>query len=402
MAFEDCLAVEKSLGKGRTCGSQALSEDRTDWESEPLHIEVVTDTFVPDINGVANSLGRLCKGLRLRGHRVEIIRTGRANGDFETSVMSWPLPGYWEIKVGAPWPGELRRRWRRDRPDIVYVAIETPLGFSAVAAARRLGIPVVGGFHTNFFEYLKTYGVNWVGQQVWRYQKWFHGRLARTLVPSPDTREKLSRAGFGNVAVLGRGVDTDLFTPAKRSEALRREIGVKGDAPVVLVVGRVAPEKNIELTLRAFVEMRKLRPDLICRVIGDGPVRGKLQREHPQVQFPGYLVGEELAACYASADILLFPSATETFGNVLLEGMASGLAILGYDHAAAAWHGVDGENLLKVEKGDEAAFLAASVKLLDPAMRARLGAAARRTSETLCWSGIVAELEGIFREVISE
>ncbi len=379
-----------------------MSKEGTNKDSKPLHIEVVTDTYVPDINGVAISLGRLCAGLRQRGHRVEIVRSGRAAGDFETSVMSWPLPGYWEIKVGAPWPGELRRRWRKDRPDVVYVAIETPLGFSAVAAALRLGIPVVGGFHTNFNEYLQTYGVNWVGKQVWRYQKWFHDRLARTLVPSPDARDKLVRAGFCKVAVLGRGVDTDLFTPAKRSEALRREIGAKGEAPVALVVGRVAPEKNIELTLRAFAEMRKLCPELVCRVIGDGPVRARLQREHPQVQFPGYLVGEELAACYASADILLFASVTETFGNVLIEGMSSGLAILGYDHAAAAWHGVDGGNLLKVKKGDEAAFIAASLKLLDPALRAKLGAGARRTSETLCWSGIVVELEGIFREVIAQ
>lgn len=385
-----------------TYASDILSIEQTNRKSKPLYIEVVTDTYVPDINGVAFSLGRFCSGLRLRGHRVEIVRSGRVAGDFETSVLSWPLPGYWEIKVGAPWPGELRRRWRRDRPDVVYVAIETPLGFSAVAAARRLGIPVVGGFHTNFCEYLQTYGVNWVGKQVWRYQKWFHERLARTLVPSPDTRDKLVRVGFSKVAVLGRGVDTELFTPAKRSEALRREIGAKGDAPVALVVGRVAPEKNIELTLRAFEEMRKLCPELVCRVIGDGPVRGKLQREHPQVQFPGYLIGEELAACYASADIMLFPSETETFGNVLLEGMSSGLAILCYDHAAAAWHGVDGENLLKVEKGDEAAFIAASLNLLDPVMRAKLGAGARRTSETLCWPGIVDELEGIFREVVGQ
>ncbi len=376
--------------------------EQTNKESKSLYIVVVTDTFVPDINGVAISLGRLCSGLRQRGHRVEIVRSGQAAGDFETSVLSWPLPGYWEIKVGAPWPGELRRRWQRDRPDIVYVAIETPLGFSAVAAARHLGIPVVGGFHTNFCEYLQTYGVNWVGKQVWRYQKWYHNRLARTLVPSPDTHGKLVNTGFSNVVVLGRGVDTDLFTPAKRSEALRCKIGANGDAPVALVVGRVAPEKNIELTLRAFTEMWKLCPELVCRVIGDGPIRGKLQREHPQVQFPGYLVGEELAACYASADIMLFPSATETFGNVLLEGMSSGLAILCYDHAAAAWHGVDGGNLLKVEKSDEAAFLAAALKLLDPDLRARLGAGARRTSEKLCWSGIVCELEAIFCEVIAE
>lgn len=376
-----------------------MSENPTSPARSPLHIEVVTDTYVPDVNGVAFSLGRLCTGLRERGHRVEIIRSGRAHGDGETTVFSWPLPGYWEIKVGAPLPGELRRRWEKERPDVVYVAIETPLGFSAAAAAIRLGIPVVGGFHTNFREYLQNYGVDWVGKQVWAYQKWFHERLHRTLVPSPDARDKLVKSGFTKVGVLGRGVDTTLFTPSRRSELLRKEFGVKGDAPIALVVGRVSTEKNIGLAIRAFTRMRQSCPEMVCIVVGDGPAKTKLMRDHPEVQFPGYLLGERLAACYASADIMLFPSATETFGNVLIEGMASGLATLGYDYAAAGWHGTDGENLLKVEKGNEPAFLDAAERLLDPVLRASLSAGALRTAEKLGWPGIVAELEQVFREV---
>ena len=370
-------------------------------ELTSLWIEVVTDTYVPDVNGVALSLGRLCSGLRERGHRVEIIRSGKSNGESGATVLSWPLPGYWEIKVGAPWPGELRRRWQKNRPDVIYVAIETPLGFSAVAAARQLGIPVVGGFHTNFREYLEKYGANWIGKQVWHYQKWFHGRLARTLVPSPDARAKLLHAGFSNVSVLGRGADTRLFTPAKRSAALRHEFGATDETPIALVVGRVSAEKNIGLAIRAFERMRQSRPDLVCIVVGDGPARSKLRHDHPQVQFPGYLLGEELAACYASADILLFPSETETFGNVLIEGMASGLAVLAYDYAAAAWHGVDQVNLLKVKKGDEVAFLDVSAKLLDPAVRATLAAGALLIAGNLSWSAIVVELEQIFSEVVA-
>ena len=370
--------------------------------SKPLWIEVVTDTYVPDINGVSFSLGRLCNGLRGLGHRVEIIRSGRSNGENETTVLSWPLPGYWEVKVGAPWPGELYRRWKINRPDVIYVAIETPLGFSAAAAALKLGIPVVGGFHTNFREYLQNYGVDWVGKQVWRYQKWFHDRLDRTLVPSPDAREKLMQAGFTKVSVLGRGVDTELFNPTRRSETLRREYGVTGETPVALVVGRVSTEKNIGLAIRAFAKMKQACPEMVCMVIGDGPARSKLMRDHPDVRFPGYLTGEALAACCASCDIMLFPSETETFGNVLLEGMSSGLAVLGYDYAAAGWHGEHGENLLKVRKGDEAAFLDAAVILLDRELRAKLGAGARRTAESLGWPAIVKELEGIFREVINK
>ncbi len=349
----------------------------------PLRIAIVTDTFAPDINGVAMSLDRLCAGLRERGHQVQVIRSGRGG---DVAVPWWPLPGYWEIRVGAPWPGQFRRLWQRDRPDIVYVAIETPLGFSAMRAAEKLGIPVVGGFHTNFREYLCNYGMPRFAGRVWRYQKWFHSRLACTLVPSPDARRKLLEAGFLNVEVLGRGVDTELFHPAKRSEALRREWGVADGVPVALVVGRVSPEKNIGLAIRAFERMRAACPELACVVVGDGPVRARLEREHPSVKFTGYRTGEELAACYASA--------------VLLEGMASGLAVLAYDDAAAAWHGRHRENLLKVAKALESAFLDAAVELLDPALRATLGTAARQTSESLAWPAITAELERIFQRHI--
>jgi glycosyltransferase involved in cell wall biosynthesis len=402
MAFENGIDVEKTLGKVRPETKQILSQYSTITQEKPIWIEVVTDTYVPDINGVALSLGRLCSGLRERGHRVEIIRSGRVNGDHETAVLSWPLPGYTEIKVGAPWPGELRRRWQKNRPDIVYVAIESPLGYSAAAAALRLGIPLVGGFHTNFCEYLQKYGANWIGKQVWRYQKWFHARLNRTLVPSPDARDKLVLAGFTKVGILGRGVDVDLFNPTKRSEKVRRGLGAVGDAPIVLLVGRVSTEKNIGLALRAFARMRESRPDTVCVIVGDGPACAKLKRDHPDVRFAGFMIGEELATCFASSDILLFPSETETFGNVLIEGMASGIAILGYDYAAAAWHGMNGSNLLKVDKGDEGAFLDAAELLLDPAMREQLGLNARRTAENLSWPGVVIELENIFRELIAQ
>ena len=191
-----------------------------------------------------------------------------------------------------------------------------------------------------------------------------------------------------------------MFDPARRSEALRGELGVVGDAPVALVVGRVSAEKNIGLAISAFTRMRQSCPEMVCVVVGDGPVCAKLKRGHPEVRFPGYMTGETLATCYASADILLFPSETETFGNVLIEGMASGLAVLSYDCAAAAWHGVDAVNLLKVKKGDEAAFLDAAENLLDAALRKKLALGARAAAERLGWPSIVAELEMIFREVI--
>jgi len=368
---------------------------------KPLWIEVVTDTYVPDINGVALSLGHLCNGLRALGHRVEVIRSGATGAPGETGVPWWPLPGYWEIRVGAPWPGQLRRRWDCARPDIIYVAIETPLGFSAVAAARRLGIPVIGGFHTNFREYLAKYGMHRFAERVWRYQKWFHGRLARTIVPSPDARAKLLAAGFERIGVVGRGVDTTLFHPSRRDNDLRTSWNAREDTPVALVVGRVSSEKNIELAIRAFDRMRQSRQDVICVVVGDGPARRKLERQHPEVHFAGYRTGAQLADCYASADLLLFPSETETFGNVLLEAMASGLATLSYDYAAAAWHISHGDNGLKVRKSDETAYLETAESLLDPTRRLAIGHQARITAESLSWPSVVRDLETIMREVVS-
>ncbi len=377
-----------------------MPSDPSAADGKPLWIEVVTDTFVPDINGVALSLGRLCTGLRQRGHHVVVVRSGRG-GEHEVAVPWWPLPGYWEIRVGAPLPGQLLRRWRRQRPDVIYVAIESPLGFSAMRAARKLGIPIVGGFHTNFREYLHKYGMRRFAERVWSYQKWFHENLARTLVPSPDARDRLTDAGFTKVSVLGRGVDVALFHPSRRDEELRREWGAGPDTPVALVVGRVSSEKNIKLALRAFDRMRSVRDDVVCVVVGDGPARDRLQRGNPRVRFTGYRTGEALASCYASADILLFPSETETFGNVLLEGMASGLAVLAYDYAAAAWHGVEAVNCLKVPKSDEDGFLTAAGRLMDATLRSQLGAGARRTAEALGWPSVVAELEKILRSVVA-
>lgn len=368
--------------------------------SQPLHLEVVTDTFPPDVNGVAMSLGRLVDGMRALGHRVEVVRPGRSRKGC-AGMPWWPLPGYWEIRVGAPWPGQLLRRWKRSRPDVVYVAIESPLGLSALRAACKLGIPVIGGFHTHFRQYLQRYGMPRFAERVWSYQKWFHRKVAMTLAPSPEAREYLAAAGFPKVEVLGRGVDGALFHPGKRDDELRSSWGAGERSNVVVVVGRVSPEKNIGLAIRAFERMRACQPDTICVVVGDGPARERLETAHPAVRFTGYRHGEALAACYASADVLLFPSETETFGNVFLEGMASGLAVLAYDSAAARWIGRDRENCLKVAMGDEDAFVNAALSLTDASLRRSLGSQARAAAEELDWPRVVLDWQAHIRSVIS-
>jgi len=359
-----------------------------------MRIDIVTDTFAPDINGVSMTLGRLCDGLRARGHRVHVIRSGEEASPRETPAASFTLPGYKEVRVGLPRPFKLRKRWLKKRPDVIYVATESPLGKSAVKAAKALGIPVATGFHTNFHEYMEQYRLTGLQPMALAYLRRFHARADRTLVPSPGLLERLEGEGFENVHLLGRGVDCRLFDPACRCERLRAEWGVRPGVPVGIVVGRVAAEKNLDLAMDAFHAIRAVIPDFRAVVVGDGPIRGRLAQKHPWVSFVGVRIGEDLARHYASADFLLFPSETETFGNVLLEGMASGLVTLGYDYAAAALHVDHGVNGLKADKGDAAAFMAAALEAARMASHQGMRAAAREKALTLGWEAVVSSFEG--------
>ncbi|MGJ8643650.1 MAG: glycosyltransferase [Luteolibacter sp.] len=363
-----------------------------------MKIDIVTDTFAPDVNGVAMTLGRLCDGLQKRGHRVHVIRTGEGKCG-ETVAASVPLPGYKEVRVGLPGSFKLRKRWLRRRPDAIYVAIESPLGKSAVKAAKVLGIPVASGFHTNFHEYMERYSLSGLKPMAMAYLKRFHDKTDCTLVPSPELVEKLKAEGFHDVHLLGRGVDTELFTPEKRCETLRASWGARAATPVAIVVGRVAAEKNLDLAMCAFDEMRATVPDLQCVMVGDGPIRQKLAAKFPWVHFAGVQVGEDLARHYASADVLLFPSETETFGNVVLEGMASGLATVSYDYAAAARFVEHGVNGFKAEKSDSEGFIiqAKAALAIRPDHGIRL--AARELAENQGWEAVVKSFEERLEEI---
>lgn len=358
-----------------------------------MRIDIVTDTFTPDVNGVAMTLGRLCDGLRRKGHLVHVIRTGEGAGRGETIAASLPLPGYREVRVGLPGPFKLRKRWIKRRPDAVYVATESPLGSSAIKAASALEIPVAAGFHTNFHQYMEQYRLGGLQPAAMAYLRRVHSRADLTMAPTSDVVEMLQREGFRNVRLLGRGVDTELFHPGRRDAGLRAAWGARGESPVALVVGRVAAEKNLPFAMDCFRRMRERLPDLRCVVVGDGPIREKLQAEHAFVHFAGMRTGEDLARHYASADILLCPSETETFGNVLLEGLASGLVTVSHDYAAAARHVLHDRNGLKSPKGDRAAYLgecfAALHRWRDPDFRA----AARASAEKLGWDQVVDSFE---------
>lgn len=367
-----------------------------------MKIEIVTDTYRPDVNGVAMTLGRLTDGLRTRGHRVHVLHTSRETAEGESCARSLPLPGYRDVRIGLPKPFNLRQRWERKRPDVIYVATESPLGKSALKSAKALGIPAVTGFHTNFHQYVERYGMPGMQSLARSYLRNFHQRAQCTLTPSPGMVEELKKIGIEKVELLGRGVDTDLFSPTRRCGKLRTEWGVDEVTPVAIIVGRVAAEKNLELGMKAFERMRRVFPAMACVVVGDGPVRKNLEQDWPWVKFVGMQTGEQLARHYASADILLFPSETETFGNVLLEGMASGLTTVSYDYAAASMHVKEGVNGYKAPFGDDDAFLQQAVRSLALPSTHPLRTEARRTTESQGWGQVIDTFETTLGELADE
>lgn len=358
-----------------------------------LHVALVTETYPPEVNGVALTLARLVGGLRERGHQVELIRprqvSGEPSGNDELLVPGLPIPGYPGLRFGLPAHRTLRARWSRNRPDIVHVATEGPLGAAAVGAARALGLPVSSGFHTNFRAYSRHYRLGWLRGLVGGHLRRFHNRTDLTLAPTRQLADELSADGYRNVDVLARGVDTQLFRPERRSECLRAQWGIGNDDVVVAYVGRLAPEKNLELVARTYAAIAARKKNARLLFVGDGPSLAQLRKRHPGFIYAGMRRGEDLARHYASADLFLFPSLTETFGNVVPEALASGLAVVAFECAAAADLIRSGDNGIVVPPGDDAAFIAEAVTLAaNRHALARLRGRAPASVSHLEWSAI--------------
>jgi glycosyltransferase involved in cell wall biosynthesis len=367
-----------------------------------VKITFVTETFPPEINGVAMTFGVVARELGRRRHEVTVYRPRRsdlpnpgAQSDFrEVPMPGLPIPGYPLLRLGLPAGRRLKRLWRADRPDIVHVTTEGPLGASAISAARRLGIPVTSSFHTNFHSYARLYGCAPLRGTALAWLRHVHNRTQLTFTPTEELRGELGGLGFRNLTVFSRGVDTRQFGPERRSFALRSSWGVSPDDPVVLHVGRLAVEKNYPLLFRAFAAMRAAQPNCRCVLVGDGPLRSTLERKHPECIFTGFIPRDELARHCASADIYIHASLTETFGNVLTEAMASGLAAASFDYAAGRQFIRSEENGLAVPVDQPEALIAAAVRLAtDGELRRRLRRAARTTLEAQSWENVVVQFE---------
>jgi glycosyltransferase involved in cell wall biosynthesis len=373
-----------------------------------MNLLLVSETYPPEINGVARTLHQIMRGLTELGHRVWLVKPaqrGRApagtDGAVEThEVRGLPLPGYPGLQFGLP-AGRLIRGLLDSRQiEAAYIATEGPLGQSALRACRRHRVPALSGMHTNFHQYSAHYGAGLLAPLMLGYLRRFHNGTAGTLVPTATMRDELAAIEFRNLRVWPRGVHTDLFTPARRDPALRAAWSLGEDQLAVLYVGRLAPEKNIDTAFLAFERIRAARPDARFVLVGDGPAEQRLRAAHPGAIFAGPREGEELARHYASGDLFLFPSLTETFGNVTLEAMASGLAVVSYDLAAAHELIEHGKSGLLAQAGAQEAFLHEAGRCAaDLELQRTLKVHARATALQQDWPKLIVKLEQLFLEI---
>lgn len=387
-----------------------IQVERISSANSPLHIAVVTETYPPDINGVAHTLSKMVQGLQEKGHVIWLVRPRHEKTDAalqiprynEVLVKGLPIPFYKQLRMGLPAKGELTRLWTKQRPDIVHIATEGPLGWSALQVAKKLKLPISTDFRTNFHAYSQHYGIGWLSGTVMAYLKKFHNTAHSTMVPTAQLRDELVHAGFKRLSVVPRGVDTRFFSPSHRSDALRAQWGVSKEDRVLLYVGRLAAEKNLHLVFQTYQRMLVQHPDIKLVLVGDGPLRNQLQAQHPQAIFAGFQTGKDLSAHYASADVFLFASRTETFGNVTLEAMASGLAVVAFDHAAAGQLIQSGVNGMLAAEHSEFDFeLAVDTLLNSQELMRFIASNASNTAQNLSWQQIVEKTETIFHHILT-
>lgn len=371
-----------------------------------MRYAIVTETYPPQINGVALTVRDLEYGLRELGHEVGLVRP-RQPGDNEPAdhgllVRGLPLPRYPGLQVGLAGIGSLIRHWRATPPDAVYIATEGPLGWSALRAARRLGIPVATGLHTRFDQYMRDYGVAWLGNVALRWMRHFHNRADATLVPTHELAELLRAQGFRRVRRLPRAVDCERFTPDRRDQTLRAQWGVGPEDPVAIHVGRIAAEKNLALAVRAYRRLYEANPRARFVWVGSGPERARLEREHPDFIFCGVQRGEELARHFASGDLFVFPSRSETFGNVTLEAMASGVPTVAFNYGAAREHLRDGLHGAAIDDGDDEGFIAAVMNIGgDARQRAAMARRGREAVLGLQPQQVARDFDALLRELVA-
>jgi glycosyltransferase involved in cell wall biosynthesis len=371
-----------------------------------MRVAYFTESLPPLSDGVTRTLERLVETLTDR--QVEFMFFSAVDPD---GTLPWrarvhrvtaiPFPLYRYYRMGIPWPGALDGPLDRFRPDLIHIVNPTLLGNYGISYAERRGLPVVGSFHTHFVSYLAFYGFAGLEPYGWKYLAWFYNRCAVTYVPSRATTAELRRNGIERLELWRRGVDLQQFAPHFRSPALRERLGAAA-LPILLFVGRLVREKNLDDLAAAVQVLRERNHRFQLVLVGDGPMRAELEARLPWAHFAGHQEGADLARWYASADLFVFPSTTETFGNVTLEAFASGLPVVAANCGGARDLVVPGVTGLLARPADPVSF-ADRVELLlqNPGHRIRMGLRALEWARHFRWPEVNERLLQSYARVVA-
>ena len=372
-----------------------------------MRIAYFSESLPPLTDGVARTYTRLAETLNEDGHDFLFIcpMTPAEEEPWRGRVIhvfSVPFPLYRYYRVGLPNPFKLEPILDRFQPDLIQVAAPTPLCLYGQNYANRRKLPTIASYHTHFVDYFPYYGFSWAISLGWQWMKWCYNRSRYTFVPTPGAVKDLTRRGFKNVRLWPRGIDGEKFSPKFRSGALRQKLGA-GDEPLLLFVGRMVGEKDLQDLADASVILRSKGYKFRMAFAGDGPFRAVMEKQLPMDYFGGFIEGQPLADLFASSDLFVFPSTTETFGNVILEAFASGLPVVGVKKGGVADLVVDGQNGFLARPNDPADFAEKIKTLLDqPELQRRLAEGALQTAASYNWLSINRKLLGECAHLVGE
>lgn len=366
-----------------------------------MKIMIITETFLPSTDGVVTRLTACIRWLHKDGHEVQIVAPDLGVYEFDGAEIKG-VPAYafffYRSKKFAL-PNKIVKKYIKDfEPDVIHVVNPAVVGYSGVNYAKKLEIPFIASYHTNIPQYLTYYNLGIFNGPLWWYLRRMHNKAAINLCTSKTVQQELSERGFERMQIWKRGVDLEKFNPRHSNEEMRYLLsGGEKEKTLLLYVGRLAAEKEIEKIRDILVESEHF----CLAIVGDGPHRDQLEKhfEGTDTVFTGFLHGEELASAFASSDVFVFPSTTETLGLVIMEAMASGLPVIAAESGPTIEQVTSGRNGLLYDKNDSASFTETILMLEDENFRRKLADQAARDVSELGWSAAAEQIRDIYLQV---
>ncbi len=371
-----------------------------------MKIAIFTDTFYPDINGVARTLKHFTNYLEKQNISYKVFAPNSDSNEYiSTNIRrfkSWSFFLYPECRLALPNILRMKAELEAFSPDIIHVATPFNMGLCGIYLSKKLSIPLVGSYHTDFDYYLQFYDLQFLSSILWKYMKWFHKPFKKNFVPSHETLTQLTRHGFANLEIWPHGVDCELFHPYYDQESVREKRSITKKY-LLTFVGRLAPEKDVETLMSVANALpAEVSKQVQWLIVGDGPLRDEMQAQSSaNMIFTGYITGTELAEIYSASDVFVFPSPTETFGNVVIEALASGTPAITANSGGVKNIIKHGETGFLCETGNAAEFKDAIIKLINnDSLRKQIGREARDYALTQNWDTIFDHLLWQYQAVL--